>query len=1497
MKKILKGSKIFFVIFLLSIILAICINAVATTNTTTSYSQITLVGCQKDDDGKVVLDGEGHAKEQNYKVGYGQTIKLRNWLNEEGYGKNILFKDNPDLFCIQHGISVGINPEYKLYSRTVVTNPTLAYILNLPSRGNSPFIKDEVKQNLIWWYLNDDNYKITDEAKVMLKDVSCGAPEMNDNNSNFKTEKENAIKYAEKIDSFNNLTINKMEMDNEYVYIEFSGLYDSYNIYINTKDEQCQEGDFESTSKEENGLTKTTIKIALSKFRLQETGGYAKVFVEGKMTNYTASFIILDAVGKQRLLFIDSTGTENATKKIERSIQVPTDVSLQKYIIKVNKKKLTVDNTSLIERENKRTWAKETRPDLVKDAISKSNDNKVAESDYKNYKRDNAVQIEAGDTVTYRIHVYNNSDFNATNVLVKDSMEYIKDKEGKFVDSYSTIEKVVYTDANGKSSVVTWSEDDNTKNINSYMYTIPELEANTEVYFDITVKYNKYSPDILTNTAWISSTDQKNITEYRTGDRDYVEMKKYSVSLEKFITAVNTNAVEGREGHRYNQDLKDVPDGTLPNKDLYKNNNKVNVEAGDRVTYTIRLQNTGDTPVNITQIYDSFTSYTGRKLTIDTDSAKMYNSSKEEISATLKFESGYCPEGWNLNNVERYLITISGIQPLNPGDYVDIKIDFTVEITSDYIGDNTTLANKAGIVELKNGHGVVVTDSDGFGNNRDKDWVITKTYSVSLEKYVTEVTDKAGNNKVTYNNREGYRFNKKVLESERKETGTEDEINYSPYKNKNKVQVEAGDIVTFTIKLKNTGDSPVKVTQIYDTYRKHSDGYSLVYEESYGIQGNGGGKITDDSYQTTNSEWSNEELNRYLIVFDNAITIDPGKSEYVTIKFKVDIPTRLTNTTLSEDLYNLAGIVEIKNSHDILVQDGDGLLNNYDMDFLQPKLYAVSLEKYVSKVIDSNGNITDYSFREGKAQHKYDNDDKTSSKEKYNKPVTVSKGNEVIYTIKLTNDGNTKVNITNIADYFPNGVKYGGASFTGDVYCTTYDNGQTDNIRNFTMGIELLPGESKSFEISVEVIEPNVSLNLLKNVAKITEMKNRNGVVVLDTTGNNNKDADYIQLDWDSTTIDVAVEKKWEDNNNQLGKRPTSIKVQLYRNNEIYGQQITLTANNNWEHVWENLAKYDNDENEYVYTVKEVSVLNGYVSTYAFSENKTTIINTYNDEPTPEYISKTVIKEWLYDLPTKRPSSITVKLYKNNTVLDTVELNESNKWTYTWNELEKFDDNGNEYIYTVQESNIPEYYKVEYQNADNVFIIRNKYDAPDSPDVIIGGYIWNDIEFDKAQNDYNGQLDSEKEKMLEGIKVYLYREGITNPVAVKETNSKGYYGFTNADIDTVVVTEAHKRHIKAEKIEGTQRWSTTYYSYYVVFEYDGITYTSTPDGQSSEDIINSSKDYQNDSNAREDYGKVKKQGMILIRNLIQSITKVDYHIQQKMKMVIYHNQIMYMMNL
>ena len=52
--------------------------------------------------------------------------------------------------------------------------------------------------------------------------------------------------------------------------------------------------------------------------------------------------------------------------------------------------------------------------------------------------------------------------------------------------------------------------------------------------------------------------------------------------------------------------------------------------------------------------------------------------------------------------------------------------------------------------------------------------------------------------------------------------------------------------------------------------------------------------------------------------------------------------------------------------------------------------------------------------------------------------------------------------------------------------------------------------------------------------------------------------------------------------------------------------------------------------------------------------------------------------------------SIKVNLYRNGEVFKTIELNGSEDWTYTWADLEKYEEHGAEYTYTVDEVSVPE---------------------------------------------------------------------------------------------------------------------------------------------------------------------------------------------------------------
>ena len=103
------------------------------------------------------------------------------------------------------------------------------------------------------------------------------------------------------------------------------------------------------------------------------------------------------------------------------------------------------------------------------------------------------------------------------------------------------------------------------------------------------------------------------------------------------------------------------------------------------------------------------------------------------------------------------------------------------------------------------------------------------------------------------------------------------------------------------------------------------------------------------------------------------------------------------------------------------------------------------------------------------------------------------------------------------------------------------------------------------------------------------------------------------------TSVDVT--KKWDDNDNADGKRPTSVTVDLLCDGEkVDSAAIEADENGDWSHTFTNLTKYDpEDSHEYAYTVVEQAV-EGYESKVEGSAaDGFTITNTKKENPpTPE---------------------------------------------------------------------------------------------------------------------------------------------------------------------------------------------------------------------------------------------------------------------------------------
>ena len=243
-------------------------------------------------------------------------------------------------------------------------------------------------------------------------------------------------------------------------------------------------------------------------------------------------------------------------------------------------------------------------------------------------------------------------------------------------------------------------------------------------------------------------------------------------------------------------------------------------------------------------------------------------------------------------------------------------------------------------------------------------------------------------------------------------------------------------------------------------------------------------------------------------------------------------------------------------------------------------------------------------------------------------------------------------------------------------------------------------------------------------------------------------------------TLDITGTKTWNDSNNQDGKRPKSITVNLLANGIITDTK-TVTADDNWTYSFTDLPKYANGQ-EITYTVSELTVP-GYTTTIDDNYN---ITNSY----TPGETSASVTKIW-DDADNQdgiRPESITVALLANGTPTNkTVTLTAANNWTQTITGLpEKAD---GEYItYTWTEVNVPEGYSLTGTSKNEKVTTLTNTHTPELTS-ITGTKTWKDA-------------DNQDGKRPESITVNLFADGTKLKSQKVSANADGNWTYSFTDL-------------------------------------------------------------------------------------------------------------------
>ena len=274
-------------------------------------------------------------------------------------------------------------------------------------------------------------------------------------------------------------------------------------------------------------------------------------------------------------------------------------------------------------------------------------------------------------------------------------------------------------------------------------------------------------------------------------------------------------------------------------------------------------------------------------------------------------------------------------------------------------------------------------------------------------------------------------------------------------------------------------------------------------------------------------------------------------------------------------------------------------------------------------------------------------------------PKVAEQGDEITYKITVTNNSKRDVEGIEVKDTLD-------TSFLDETTVKFDENSEKGEIKGNTIvwKLDIKDGETTTLVFSVTV-KTTAKPGILKN-SVIT-----NGVKI-----------DPIDTDVKQKTTVVEGTKTWDDADNQDGKRPESIKVNLLANNKVI-KTVTVTEKDGWKYKFADLPVYDANGAEITYSIAEDAV-----------EEYTTTKSGYNLTNThiPEKTSVSGTKTWTdnNNQDGKRPERITVRLLANGTEVANKTVTANENWAYEFTNLDKYA-NGAEITYSVSEDAVEGY--------------------------------------------------------------------------------------------------------------------------------------------------------------------------------------------------------------
>ena len=268
-----------------------------------------------------------------------------------------------------------------------------------------------------------------------------------------------------------------------------------------------------------------------------------------------------------------------------------------------------------------------------------------------------------------------------------------------------------------------------------------------------------------------------------------------------------------------------------------------------------------------------------------------------------------------------------------------------------------------------------------------------------------------------------------------------------------------------------------------------------------------------------------------------------------------------------------------------------------------------------------------------------------------------------------------------------NGQALAGATFA----VTADDTGeQVGIITTDEDGVGTITGLIKQ-AYTVQEIQAPTGYNLLEEPIKISK----------DDFGNDLAISRDVVNQKEKTSI--SGQKTWNDNDNQDGKRPSKITVNLLVNGvKVASKEVKPDATGNWTYHFDNLDVVDDAGNVIAYTVSEEPVA-GYETTV----EGTNITNNRIPDMT-----EVVVKKVWDDKENKdglRPEKITVRLLADGQEVAVKEITATDNWQASFTDLPVYKD-GKKIVYTITEDPV-----AGYTSKIDGFTVTNRHIPPTTP--------------------------------------------------------------------------------------------------------------------------------------------------------------------------------------